>query len=357
MARTSPVIELKEREREKLELIARRPRTSQRDAMRAKIVLRAADGMNNREIVTDLGVNKDTVGKWRTRYSVSGIQGLVDAPRPGPPRTVSDAKVEEIITRTLESVPEGRTHWSRRTMAKEADVSTDTVGRIWHAFGLKPHRVDTFKLSTDPMFVEKVVDVIGLYLDPPANAMVLCVDEKSQCQALERSQPVLPMTVGSCEKQTSDYQRHGTTSLFAALDTATGRVIGKCHRRHRHQEFLRFLAHLEKELPDDADIHVIMDNYATHKTPKVVRWFARRPRWHAHFTPTGGSWLNQIERWFGMITEQAIRRGSFTSVPALEKAIYEYIEVYQKNPRPFAWTATANSIFEKISSKFDKPRN
>ena len=350
MGRPVPPVILSEEEESKLTLIANRPKASQRDALRAKIVLSAAEGLNNLEIAKRLGISNVTAGKWRRRFSQHRLDGLVDAPRPGKPRTISDAKVEETITKTLETRPTAKTHWSTRSMAKEQGISHDSVKRIWGAFGLKPHLVKSFKLSTDPMFVEKVRDIVGLYLNPPEKALVFCIDEKSQTQALERSQPILPMRPGIPESQTHDYIRHGTTSLFAALDVLTGKVVGHCHKRHRHQEFLKFLNRLDKEIPqqEDAEVHIVMDNYGTHKDDKVKRWFARRPRFHIHFTPTGSSWINQIERWFAKVTEECIRRGSFRSVRALESAISDYIEENNREPKPFVWTATAESIFEKV---------
>lgn len=348
-------IDLSDIEREKLRLIARRPKTDQRDALRARIVLECADGLSNLEVAKKLGTSNVTVGKWRRRFAKDGIAGLVDAPRPGPPRGIDDAKVEEVITRTLESKPKAKTHWSTRSMAKKSGISHNSVKRIWQAFGLKPHLVKGFKLSSDPMFVEKVRDIVGLYLNPPENALVFSVDEKSQTQALERSQPILPMRPGIPEQQTHDYIRHGTTSLFAALNVLSGEVTGSCHSRHRHQEFLKFLNRLDKEIPeeDGVEIHIIMDNYATHKVEKVTRWFARRPRFQIHFTPTGSSWINQIERWFAKLTEECIRRGSFTSVRDLQKAIDGYIAEHNRDPKPFVWTATAESIFQKIQHTVD----
>jgi transposase len=350
MGRPVADIVLNESEKEKLRLIAKRPKTSQRDALRAKIVLAAAEGASNLQIAADLGTSNVTVGKWRRRFAEEGIEGLVDAPRTGAPRKISDAAVEAVVTKTLEAKPEAKTHWSTRTMAAQCGMSHDSIRRIWRAFGLKPHLSKTFKLSSDPMFVEKVRDIVGLYLSPPEKALVFCIDEKSQAQALERSQPVLPMRPGIVELQTHDYFRHGTTSLFAALNVLTGEVFGRCHRRHRHQEFLKFLNRLEKEIPEEegVEIHLVMDNYGTHKVDKVKRWFAKRPRFVVHFTPTGSSWINQIERWFASLTEECIRRGSFTSVQDLEKAIHAYMRAHNEEPKPFIWTATAESIFEKI---------
>ena len=350
VGRPVPAIELSAEEEQKLRLIANRPKTSQRDALRAKIILRASEGATNSRIAEELGVTNPTVGKWRNRFSQERLDGLVDAPRSGKPRSISDDQVEEVVTKTLETKPTAKTHWSTRSMAKECGISHDSVKRIWGAFGLKPHLVKSFKLSTDPMFVEKVRDITGLYLNPPEKAMIFSVDEKSQTQALERSQPILPLRPGIPEGQTHDYIRHGTTSLFAALNVLTGEVIGHCHKKHRHQEFLKFLNKLDKEIPeeDGVTIHIVMDNYGTHKVDKVKRWFAKRPRFQIHFTPTGSSWINQIERWFGRLTEECIRRGSFKSVSSLTKAIDEYIEENNRDPKPFEWTATAESIFEKI---------
>jgi transposase len=336
-------------DKDKLEMLARRPKTAQRVALRSKIILRAAEGLANHEIAKRLGVTGATVGKWRERYRLEGMEGLSDEPRPGAPRQIADAKVEEAVTQTLESLPAAATHWSTRSLAERVGLSQSAVVRIWHSFGLQPHRAETFKLSTDPYLVEKVRDIAGLYVNPPEHAIVLCVDEKSQVQALNRTQPILPMRPGLPEKRTSDYERHGTTSLFAALDIATGKVVGECYRRHRHQEFLKFMDLVDSALPLDAsEVHIVLDNYATHKTSKVIRWFARHPRYHLHFTPTSGSWLNQVERWFAEITQKRIRRGSFDSVRGLEKAIREYLDNNNQNPKPFTWTADADLILGKI---------
>lgn len=349
-------IELSDEERTKLEELARRRKTGQAMALRSRIVLACADGMTNGEVAAKLDVTMPTVGKWRSRFARDRLAGLADAPRPGQPRKISDAKVEEVVTRTLESTPANATHWSTRSMAKACGLTQNAVLRIWHAFGLKPHLQETFKLSTDPFFVEKVRDVVGLYVDPPdqTRALVLCVDEKSQVQALERTQPLLPMRPGQPERRTHDYERHGTTSLFAALDIATGKVIGQCHRQHRHQEFLAFLKRIDREVPAWMEIHLVMDNYATHKTPKVAAWFKKRPRYHLHFTPTSASWLNQVERWFARITEDRLRRSAFRSVADLEKAILSYIEENNRNPRPFVWTATADLILGKVKAFCDR---
>jgi transposase len=354
MPRTPVTIELTDAEREKLELIASRPKSAQRDATRARIILACAEGMSNRDVASRTATTVQTVGKWRKRFHAERLAGLADAPRSGAPRTISDRTVEEVLTKTLEGVPGHRTHWSRRTLAREMGIGHDSIGRIWRAFGVKPHVVRGFKLSKDPMFTEKVRDIVGLYLNPPERAIVLSVDEKSQCQALERAQPVLPIDLGRPECRTHDYIRHGTTSLFAALEVATGKVIGQCHPKHRHQEFLKFLRHLDASYPerDGEGLHLIVDNYATHNTPAVRKWLARNPRFHLHFTPTGASWLNQIERFFGLITEERIRRGNFTSSKQLVAAIEDYIAVHNENPKPFIWTATPEQIFDKLTTAF-----
>lgn len=353
MAKGRPVVEitLTENERMKLELLSTRPKSSRRDCERARIILACADGLSNQATALRLGVTPQTVGKWRSRFAAGRLEALVDSPRPGAPRRISDAKVEQVVTSTLEQKPQARTHWSSRLMAKESGISDHSVRRIWRAFGLKPHQVKGFKLSKDPMFVEKVRDIVGLYLNPPEKAIVLCVDEKSQCQALERTQPILPMRPGIPERQSHDYERHGTLSLFAAYDVATGKVLGKSHARHRAQEFLKFLKEIDTAWPDDGkELHIIMDNYATHKTDKVQRWLDSHPRFCIHFTPTGASWLNLVERFFGRITSEAIRRGSFRSTNQLKKAMDDYIQMHNEDPRPFKWTATADSIFEKMEN-------
>lgn len=338
---------------EELRAIARRPKSAQRLAMRAKIVLKCAEGLDNIEVAEELAVSVPTVCKWRERYRLGGLEALVDEPRPGAPRKVTDKRVEAVITKTLESTPRGETHWSRRTMAREVGLSPDTIGRIWRAFGLRPHLSETFKLSPDPLFIEKVRDVVGLYLNPPDHAIVLCLDEKSQIQAVDRTQPLLPMRPGQAERRTHDYERHGTLSLFAALDTATGEVIHRNFGKHRSQELLRFLRQIEQHVPEGADVHIVMDNYGTHKTPAVKRWFEKRPRFHVHYTPTYASWMNLVERLFGEVTDKAIRRGAFRSVRELDKAIREYLDVRNGNPKPFRWTASADLIFENIE-KFCK---
>jgi len=312
-------------------------------------VLLSADGVTNREIGARLGLSQPTVAKWRNAFIDNGVDGLYDEPRPGRPRSISDEQVAELINTTLQTTPEGATHWSCRTLAKQTGVSKSTVQRVWSAFGLKPHRTESFKLSTDPFFVDKVRDIVGLYLDPPTDALVLCVDEKSQCQALERTQPVLPMGLGHVEGYTHDYKRHGTTTLFAALDIANGKVLAKCKRRHRHQEFLQFLRHIDANVPGELEIHLIVDNYATHKHDKIRLWLAQRPRYHIHFTPTYSSWLNQVETWFGIITDKAIRRGSFSSTKALVDKINLFVETHNADAKPFVWTATADAILEKLA--------
>ena len=336
----------------KLRTIAARRKSQQQESLRARIILLCAEGLPNQEIAQRERVTPATVGKWRRRFAEERLEALVDLPRSGAPRKISDEKVDEIITKTLEEKPAARTHWSSRLMAAESGVSEHSVQRIWRAFGLKPHLVKSFKLSKDPMFVEKVRDIVGLYLNPPDHAVVLCVDEKSQTQALERTQPILPLRPGIPERQTHDYERHGTTSLFAAYDTLTGKVLGHCHQQHRHQEFPRFLDRIEEAYPDDGktSVHIVMDNYATHKVEKVRRWFLRRPRFQVHYTPTSSSWLNLVERFFGKITDEAIRRGSFTSVRQLEKAIDAYVKEHNEQPKPFVWTATPEKIFSRLEN-------
>jgi transposase len=349
MPRLKPLT-LTDDERAKLEAWARRPKTAQRLALRSRIVLAAADGHSNTDIAADLRVTMPTVGKWRRRFLEGRLEGLADEPRPGAPRGISDARVEEVITRTLESKPANATHWSTRGMAEAAGLSQSAVVRIWRAFGLQPHKSETFKLSGDPFFVEKVRDVVGLYLSPPERAIVLSVDEKSQVQALDRTQPLLPLAPGQAERGTHDYVRHGTTSLFAALNVATGEVIGRCYRRHRQQEFVKFLEEIDGTIPeeDGVTIHVVMDNYGTHKTPRVKRWLARHPRYVVHFTPTSASWLNQVERFFAEVTEKRIRRGAFRSVRALEQAIRDYLGEHNRDPKPFKWTANADLILRRV---------
>jgi transposase len=348
IGRPIPPLTLTDEERDTLERWARRPTTAQALAQRARVILACAANQPNTRVARQLQWTKQTVGKWRTRFLVRRLDGLLDEPRPGAPRSVSDAQVEQVVTLTLESKPRDATHWSTRAMATRCGLSQSTVSRIWRAFGLQPHRTETFKLSPDPLFVEKVRDIVGLYLDPPDRALVLCVDEKSQIQALDRTQPLLPMRPGQPERRTHDYIRHGTTSLFAALDVATGKIIGQCHRRHRAREFRRFLDAIEGAVPAELDIHLVLDNYATHKTPLIRRWLAKRPRFHLHFTPIGSSWINLVERWFGLLTQKQLRRGAHCSTRALEAAILEYIALSNINPKPFVWTKTADEILASV---------
>jgi len=341
-------VELSEEERTQLESLARSRSSPHSLVQRAQIVLACTEGATNTAVAEQLGVSKAMVGKWRQRFLEQGVTGLHDADRPGTPRRVDDEQIMALIRKTLDEEPEAGTHWSVRQMAKEMGVSKDAVHRAWRLMGLQPHRQRHFKLSTDPYFAEKVRDIVGLYLNPPDKALVLCVDEKSQVQALDRTQPMLPMGLGYLEGVTHDYKRHGTTTLFAALDTATGEVLTQCRKRHRHQEFLDFLRHIEASVPEDLDVHLVLDNYATHKHAKVRTWLAKRPRFKLHFTPTYSSWLNQVERWFGHITERLIRRGSFSSVKELTQRIDQFVRQYNQNCKPFAWTATADSILQKI---------
>ena len=335
-------------EREKLTLLVRRLKTAQAMAMRARIVLCCEEGLSNDTVARKLQITGATVGKWRERFRVNRLEGLLDEPRPGAPRSITDKQVEAVVTKTLESMPANSTHWSTRLMAKKAGLSQTAVVRIWHAFGLQPHRVENFKFSKDPQFVEKVRDLVGLYLNPPDRAIVLCVDEKSQVQALNRTQPILPLAPGVPARQSHDYERHGVTSLFAAMDVASGVTISDCYRRHRHQEFLRFLHDVDANLPRGLDVHLVMDNYGTHKVSKVRGWLNRHPRYQVHFTPTGGSWLNLVERLFAEVTERCVRRGSHTAVGQLEKAMLAYLDQRNQNPKPFTWTADADLILGKV---------
>jgi transposase len=348
MGRPSAIVILDPIERETLEGYARRFTSAQALAKRSKIILLLADGYSGKEVAQRMGTSAQTVCVWRHRFLASRLSGLSDAPRPGRPRTIAEKQVESVVTATLEAKPANATHWSTRGMAAQVGLSASTIGRIWKAFNLQPHRVDSFKLSTDPDFVAKVQDVVGLYLAPPDKALVLCVDEKSQIQALDRTQRVLPMQPGRIELQTHDYERHGVTSLFAALNVATGHVIGECHTRHRAKEFIAFLGRIEREVPAKLDIHVILDNYATHKTPAVKRWLAKRPRFTFHFTPTSSSWLNQVERWFSLITGRMLRRGVHRSVRELVTAIKFYLDANNKSPKPFVWTKSADHILASI---------
>jgi transposase len=336
-------------ERERLRAYTRRGTTAQQLAMRARIVLACADGLDNKTAAEKLGIAAATVGRWRRRFVSGRLDGLLDEPRPGVPRTVTDEMVENVVVQTLETTPRGATHWSTRQMAKRVGLSRATINRIWRAFGLQPHRAETFKLSKDPLLIEKVRDIVGLYLNPPDRALVLSVDEKSQIQALDRTQPLLPMRPGQVERRTHDYERHGTTSLFAALDVQTGKVIGKCQRRHRSVEFRRFLDTIEANVPADLDVHLIVDNYGTHKSPIIRAWLAKRPRFHIHFTPTYASWLNQVERWFALLTDRQIKRGAHRSVRALEAAIQEFLDAHNDDPQPFRWSKTADEILASIA--------
>ncbi len=336
-------------ERRQLDSLAHRARTAPHLARRARLVLACADGRDNKTVAKRLRMSQTTVCKWRARFVTDRVEGLYDEPRPGAPRTITDDQVEQVIVRTLETTPRGATHWSRRDMAKAAGLSHTTVGRIWRAFGLQPHRTETFKLSPDPLLIEKVRDVVGLYVNPPEHAIVLCVDEKSQIQALDRTAPLLPMQPGQAERRTHDYKRHGTTSLFAALDTKTGKVIADTHRRHRSTEFRKFLDRIEANVPAGVDVHIIMDNYGTHKTPLIRAWFAKRPRFHVHFTPTYGSWLNLVERWFAALTSKQLRRGAHRSVAELERAIRAFLEAHNETATPFVWTKSADEILASIA--------
>jgi transposase len=327
----------------------RRHKSSQALALRSRIILACAQYTSNSEVAARCRVTPQTVGKWRSRFLERRLDGLLDEPRPGAPRKLGDAAIERLIATTLNERPREATHWSTRLLAKKVGVSQSTVSRAWRAFGLQPHRSETFKLSSDPLFIDKVRDIVGLYMDPPTKAMVLCVDEKSQIQALDRTQPMLPLAPGLPERRTHDYKRHGTTTLFAALDVATGKVIGELHRRHRSKEFLGFLRTIEDAVPTELDVHLIMDNYGTHKTPTVKGWLARHPRFHVHFTPTSGSWLNLVERWFGLISARQIKRGTHRSTVELERAIREYLSIYNEEPKPFAWTKTADEILTSLA--------
>ena len=340
---------LSEDEREQLERWSRRPKTAQALAQRARIVLACAEGDSNNEVARQLKVTTQTVGKWRRRFVAKRLEGLLDEPRVGAPRKILDADVERVLTLTLESKPKDSTHWSTRSMAKASGLTQTAVSRVWRAFALQPHRTETFKLSKDPQFIEKVRDIVGLYMNPPTKALVLCVDEKSQIQALDRTEPIFPMRPGQAERRTHDYARYGTTSLFAALDLVTGSVIGECHRRHRSIEFRHFLDTIEAAVPPDLDVHLVLDNYGTHKSPMIQRWLAKRPRFVLHFTPTSASWMNLVERFFATLTEKQIRRGTFRSTRQLETAIKNYLRLYNEDPRPFIWHKTADEILESVS--------
>lgn len=345
---TTPLI-VSPQERDTLAQWARRRTTAQALAQRARIILACGKGQSNTAVARALQITPQTVCKWRQRFLTDRLGGLVDAPRAGAPRTVFDAEVERLITQTLETKPPQATHWSTRLLARASGLSHSTVHRVWRAFGLQPHRTETFKLSTDPLFVPKVRDIVGLYLAPPDKALVLCVDEKAQIQALDRTQPLLPLRPGQVERRTHDYRRHGTTSLFAALNVKTGEVIGQLHQRHRACEFRKFLDTIEANVPSRLDVHLILDNYGTHKTALIRRWLLKRPRFHVHFTPTSASWLNLVERWFALLTQQQLRRGVHPSVQALKAAIRHYIVVTNRHPTPFRWTKTADEILASVA--------
>lgn len=337
-------------ERAELDSLAHRSRSASALARRARIVLACAEGRTNQAVAKRVRVAPGTVGKWRTRFVEDRVAGLFDEPRPGTPRQIADAQIEAVIVRTLETTPRGATHWSTRGMAKAAGLSHMTISRVWRAFGLRPHRSDTFKLSPDPLLIPKVRDIVGLYMHPPDHAVVLCVDEKSQIQALDRTAPLLPLRPGQAERRTHDYARHGTTSLFAALNAQTGTVIADTHRRQRSVEFRKFLDRIDASVPAELhDVHLIMDNYGTHKTPLIRAWLAKRPRFHVHFTPTYGSWLNLVERWFGELTTKQLRRGVHRSVSELERAIWDFIDVGNEAPKPFVWTKSADDILASIA--------
>lgn len=344
-----PVV-LSDDERETLERWARRPKSAQALALRCRIVLACAEGGHVIEVAQRVGVDPHTVGKWRRRFLADRLEGLHDEPRPGTPRTVSDDDVEAVIVKTLEETPVDATHWSTRSMAKATGMSQSAVSRIWRAFGLKPHLVDTFKLSPDPLFVDKVRDIVGLYINPPDGALVLCVDEKTQVQALDRTAPVLPLPPGLPERRTHDYERHGTTNLYAALDVASGHVIADMTERHRAEEFRRFLNLINRSVPEDLDVHLVVDNVSTHKTPEIKRWLLRHPRFTLHFTPTYSSWINLIERWFAELTTKWLRRGTHRSTKELEASIAHWVDQWNEDPKPFVWHKSADEILETLAT-------
>ncbi len=348
--RPKPGLVISEADRVVLERYVRRGKVSQRLALRARIILACEGGRSNREVAQQVDSNPSTVAKWRKRFIEQGVNGLNDGDRPGVPRKITDEMVEALVVKTLETKPKGATHWSTRSMAANVGMSATTVGRIWRAFGLKPHRTKTYQLSTDPDFVDKVRDVVGLYMNPPDNAIVLSVDEKSQIHALNRTQPLLPLRPGQVERGTPEYQRNGTTTLFAALEVATGKVNGKCYPRHRAAEFRRFLNEIRANVPPDLDVHIIADNYATHKAPTIRAWLAKNPRFHMHFIPTHSSWLNEVEGWFSILTTKQIKRGSHHSVKQLQAAIHEFLDAWNDAPKPFRWTKTADEILASIAN-------
>jgi transposase len=335
-------------ERQRLESLAHRSRSAPQVARRARIILACAEGADSTVVARRLHVTPGTVGKWRGRFVRYRLDGLYDEPRPGAKRTITDDQVEEVIIRTLETTPRGATHWSTREMAKTVGLSHTAISRIWHTFGLQPHRSETFKLSNDPLLIEKVRDIVGLYLNPPTQAAVFCVDEKPQIQALDRTQPLLPMQPGQVERRTHDYKRHGTTTLFAALNAKTSEVITQFHQRHRSAQFREFLDLIDAQVPRRLDVHIIMDNYSTHKTARIRHWFAKRPRFQVHYTPTYGSWLSLVERWFAELTMKQIRRGAYRSVAQLKAGIQEFIDAHQADPKPFVWTKSADEILASI---------
>jgi len=341
-------LHVSEKQLAELKDLARKGRSNRDLSFRSRIILGCNSGLTNTAVAKSLHTTHATVGFWRKRFILRGVDALLDEPKPGAPRRMGDDKIEQLIRETLESQPVGATHWSTRSMAQKMGFSQSTVSRIWRAFGLKPHRSETFQLSSDPYFIEKVRDVVGLYMSPPANALVLSVDEKSQIQALNRTQPLLPMRPGQAERKTYEYKRNGVTSLFAALDTATGNIIGKCFRRHRSIEFKNFLDYIDSKVSENQEVHLFLDNYATHKTELIKRWLLNHPNYHLHFTPTHASWLNQVERWFGLLSEKQIKRGSHSSVKQLEKAIQTFIDNHNDNPKPFVWTKTADQILSKV---------
>lgn len=352
---STPVqIEISEQERAQLQSWARRRSSAQALALRSRVVLLAAEGLNNTEIAERLGVHRPMVRKWRSRFAEYRLDGLIDEPRPGKPRTITDEQVEQVIVKTLESTPKDATHWSTRSMAAEVGLTQSAVHRIWRAFGLAPHRQETWKLSKDPQFVAKVRDVVGLYLNPPERAVVLCVDEKSQIQALDRSAPILPMLPGTPQRATHDYKRSGTSSLYAALDITSGKVIGSLHARHRAIEFKKFLQSIDRAVPTGLDVHVVLDNSSTHKTPAIKRWLLAHPRFVLHFTPTSSSWPNLVERWFSELTNKKLRRGAHRSVGQLNADIRAWIESWNESPRPYVWTKTADQILDSIGRYCDR---
>jgi transposase len=349
MARPTQRVKLRRGERSALEALRRRRRSARGPAFRAGIILACAEGLTDTAVARRLRTSNSTVGFWRKRFNEGRLDALYDEPRVGAPRAISDEQVEKVIVKTLESTPKGATHWSTRSLGRELGMSQSSIARIWRAFGLQPHRTESFALSKDPQLIEKVRDIVGLYMNPPVNAVVLCVDEKSQIQALQRSQPLLPMRPGQPERRTHDYLRHGTTSLFAALEVATGNVLTQCYARHRSIEFRKFLDQIDAAMPEDQDIHIVLDNYATHKTVLIRNWLAKRPRYHLHFTPTHGSWLNQVERWFGSLTQRQLKRGSHRSVRELKKAIQAFVDAHNDDPKPFCWVKPADAILASIA--------